>query len=100
MVLFMHLPGGSPDLQLNHHGRYRYSAINHRPDYNWPEGQRLAVYIALHPYLVGQPFRLRHLRRALQHIARVAHERPEQVWLTHPGAIANFGQDFLAGIVP
>jgi hypothetical protein len=25
--------------------------------------------IALHPYLVGQPYRLRHLRRALAHIA-------------------------------
>ena len=25
--------------------------------------------IALHPYLVGQPYRLRHLRRALEHIA-------------------------------
>ena len=25
--------------------------------------------IALHPYIVGQPYRLRHLRRALRHIA-------------------------------
>lgn len=34
-------------MQLNHHGRYSYSAITQRPDYSWPEGQRLAVYIAL-----------------------------------------------------
>ena len=30
--------------------------------------------IALHPYIVGQPYRLRHLRRALQHVA-AARER-------------------------
>ncbi len=31
----------------------------------------LVLGIALHPYIVGQPFRLRHLRRALQHISEV-----------------------------
>lgn len=49
------------------------------------EAQPLVMGVALHPYLVGQPYRLRHLRRALQHIAA---ER-EQIWLTTPGAIAN-----------
>jgi len=39
--------------------------------------------IALHPYLVGQPYRLRHLRRALKHLA----SRPQRVWWTTPGAI-------------
>jgi allantoinase len=29
------------------HGRYRYSSIGARPDYTWPGGKRLAVYIAL-----------------------------------------------------
>jgi hypothetical protein len=46
--------------------------------------QPLVAGIALHPYLVGQPFRMRHLRRALEFIAA----RREQIWLTHPGAIA------------
>ncbi len=32
---------------LPHHGRYRYSSIASRPDYSWPEGKRLAVYVAL-----------------------------------------------------
>ena len=41
--------------------------------------------IALHPYLMGQPYRLRHLRRALQHIA--GHR--ERLWLTTPGAICD-----------
>lgn len=46
--------------------------------------QPLVMGIALHAYIVGQPFRLKHLRRALEHIA--AHR--EQVWLTTAGAIA------------
>jgi len=48
--------------------------------------QSLVMGIALHPYLVGQPYRLRHLRRALQHI--VAH-RGGDVWLTTPGAMVD-----------
>ena len=45
--------------------------------------QPLVMGIALHPYLVGQPYRLRHLRRALEHV--VGHR--EQLWITTPGAI-------------
>lgn len=44
----------------------------------------LVMGIALHPYIVGQPYRLRHLRRALAHIAAHAPE----IWLTRAGAIA------------
>jgi recombinational DNA repair protein (RecF pathway) len=47
------------------------------------EDQPLVMGIALHPYLVGQPYRLRHLRRALRHIKR----KSKKVWLTTPGAI-------------
>lgn len=47
--------------------------------------QPLVMGIALHPYLVGQPYRLRHLRRALQHVA-AARDRGD-VWVTTPGAI-------------
>ncbi len=36
---------GPPSLPS--HGRYRYSAIRHRPPYDWPDGKRLAVYVAL-----------------------------------------------------
>ena len=32
---------------LSTHGRYNYSPISERPDYSWPEGKRLAVYVAL-----------------------------------------------------
>ncbi len=31
----------------DHHGRYAYRAITGRPDYYWPGGKRLAVYVAL-----------------------------------------------------
>jgi allantoinase len=48
-------------------------------------GQALVMGIALHPYLVGQPYRLRHLRRALQHIAA----RRDEIWLCTPGQIAS-----------
>ena len=48
-------------------------------------GQPLVMGIALHPYLVGQPYRLRHLRRALEHIAAVRDRGG--VWFTTPGAI-------------
>lgn len=47
--------------------------------------QPLVMGIALHPYLVGQPYRLLHLRRALQHIA-AARDRGE-IWFTTPGDI-------------
>ncbi|HEY9645090.1 MAG TPA: polysaccharide deacetylase family protein [Chroococcidiopsis sp.] len=46
--------------------------------------QPLVFGIALHAYIVGQPFRLRHLRYALKHIAN----RADVIWLTHPQAIA------------
>ena len=48
------------------------------------EKQPLVMGIALHPYIVGQPFRLRHLRRALEHIV----SRRDTVWITTAGAIA------------
>jgi allantoinase len=47
--------------------------------------QPLVMGIALHPYLVGQPYRLRHLRTALEHIARV--RDADGIWLATPGAI-------------
>ena len=50
-----------------------------------PGSAPLVMGIALHPYIMGQPYRLRHLRRALQHIA-AARDRG-QVWMTTPGEI-------------
>ena len=50
--------------------------------------QPLVYGIALHAYIVGQPFRLRHLRRALTYIAEDAAQHSDVVWLTHPREIA------------
>ena len=47
--------------------------------------QPLVMGIALHPYIIGQPYRLRHLRRALQHVAAARDQG--QIWMTTPGAI-------------
>ena len=46
--------------------------------------QPLVMGIALHPYIMGQPFRLRHLRRALAHIASARND----IWLCRAGEIA------------
>ena len=50
-----------------------------------PGAAPLVIGIALHPYIIGQPYRLRHLRRALQQVA-AARDRG-QVWMTTPGEI-------------
>jgi peptidoglycan/xylan/chitin deacetylase (PgdA/CDA1 family) len=55
----------------------------------------LVMGIALHPYIVGQPYRLRHLRRALAHIARHAPD----IWLTTPGEIARHCMRLPAGTI-
>ena len=46
--------------------------------------QPLVMGIALHAMIAGQPFRVRALRRALEHIA----SHRERCWLTTAGAIA------------
>ncbi|MEM1386356.1 MAG: polysaccharide deacetylase family protein [Pseudomonadota bacterium] len=49
-------------------------------------GQPLVMGIALHPYLVGQPYRLRALRRVLQHICA----NRDDIWITKAGDIYDF----------
>ncbi|MBX9947022.1 MAG: polysaccharide deacetylase family protein [Reyranella sp.] len=56
----------------------------------------LVMGVALHAYIVGQPHRLKHLKRALRHIAA----RRDDIWLTTPGAIARHCAALPAGIVP
>jgi peptidoglycan/xylan/chitin deacetylase (PgdA/CDA1 family) len=55
-------------------------------------GQPLVYGISLHSYIMGQPFRLRHLRRAFHHIIT----NRDKVWLTYPRAIADFVASELA----
>jgi allantoinase len=60
------------------------------------EKRPLVMGVALHAYIVGQPHRLRHLKRALRHIA----QHRDQIWLTTPGAIARHCIGLPAGTVP
>jgi len=46
--------------------------------------QPLVFGVALHAFLVGQPFRLRYLRRAFEHLA----SHRQDIWLATSGAIA------------
>ncbi|HEY9734681.1 MAG TPA: polysaccharide deacetylase family protein, partial [Trichocoleus sp.] len=62
--------------------------------------QPLVFGIALHAYIVGQPFRLRHLRWALRHIVTQAAKAESPVWLTTPGAIAAYALSLPDGTVP
>jgi allantoinase len=60
------------------------------------DGLPQVMGIALHPYIVGQPHRLRHLRRALGALARARGE----VWITTAGAVFDHVAGLPAGIVP
>ena len=56
----------------------------------------LVCSIVLHPFIVGQPFRLRALRRALAHVL----QHRDRIWLTRPGEIARHVASLPPGIVP
>jgi hypothetical protein len=59
--------------------------------------RRPLVYTAvLHPFVIGQPFRLRAFRRALEHILR----HRELLWLTTPGEIARYCTSLPPGLIP
>jgi allantoinase len=60
--------------------------------------QPLVCGIALHAMVVGQPYRLRALRRALKHIAD--HPKRPEVWFTRPGAIYDHCAALPTGTVP
>jgi peptidoglycan/xylan/chitin deacetylase (PgdA/CDA1 family) len=60
------------------------------------DGLPQVMGIALHPYIVGQPYRLRALRQALAHVAQA---RPD-VWITTAGAIYDHVVSLPDGVVP
>jgi peptidoglycan/xylan/chitin deacetylase (PgdA/CDA1 family) len=60
------------------------------------DGRPQVMGIALHPYLVGQPYRLRQLRRALVHLSA----RRDVVWVTTAGAVFDHVRSLPAGLVP
>ena len=60
--------------------------------------QPLVMTISLHPFVMGQPFRLPALRRALTHC--VEHRNRDRVWWTTPGAVADACYALPAGTIP
>jgi peptidoglycan/xylan/chitin deacetylase (PgdA/CDA1 family) len=58
--------------------------------------QALVMGIALHPYLVGQPHRLRPLRRVLRKIV----SRRGDIWITTAGEIATYCRKLPEGVIP
>ena len=57
--------------------------------------QPLVFPISLHPFVSGRPYRLRALRRALEHI--LSHR--DRIWLTRPGDICKHIESLPAGVV-
>jgi hypothetical protein len=60
--------------------------------------QPLVCCISLHPYIIGQPFRLAAIRRALSHI--VNHEHRDRVWFTRAEDIADYCYAMEPGLIP
>jgi len=58
----------------------------------------LVMNISVHPYIFGQPFRLRALRRALAHCA--GHASRDRVWFARPIDIADYCYSLPPGIIP
>jgi peptidoglycan/xylan/chitin deacetylase (PgdA/CDA1 family) len=57
----------------------------------------LVMGIALHAYIMGQPYRFKHFSRALRHLVRKADDK---VWFTTAGAIATHAAALPHGTVP
>ena len=60
------------------------------------DGKPQVMGIALHPYLVGQPYRLRQLRRALLQLAA----RRDVAWITTAGGVFEHVLSLPAGLIP
>jgi peptidoglycan/xylan/chitin deacetylase (PgdA/CDA1 family) len=56
----------------------------------------LVCSIVLHPFVIGQPYRLRELRRALKHVLR----QRDRLWITRPGELAAYVRSLPKGVVP
>lgn len=62
------------------------------------EKQPLVMSLALHTFVVGQPFRFKHLQRILEYF--VNHPKRDLVWFARPGEIADYVSELKPGIVP
>jgi hypothetical protein len=89
----------SPSLLHRHHsGREFAQMIVDQFDEMMLQSRKypLVFAIAVHPFIIGQPFRLHAFREALRHIL----ERRDELWITTPGEIARYCEGLPAGTVP
>ena len=56
----------------------------------------LVFTISVHPFILGQPFRMRAFRRALDHMMK----QRDKIWITTPGEIARHCMGLPRGTVP
>ncbi len=57
----------------------------------------LIFAISLHTFVVGQPFRLAQLRKALRHITE--HKQRDRIWFTRPGDIMRHASGLPRGVI-
>ena len=89
----------SPALVFRHHtGRdFEGMIVDQFDEMLLQSGKRpLVCTVALHPFAIGQPYRLRALRRALSHVL----EHRDDLWITTPGEIARYCAGLPPGTVP
>ena len=67
-------------------------------DEMWRRSEKypLVFTVSLHPFVIGQPFRMQVLRRALDYVL----QKRDQLWITVPGEIARFCAGLPPGTVP
>jgi allantoinase len=56
----------------------------------------LVFAVSVHPFIIGQPFRLHAFRGAVRHIL----EHREELWITTPGEIARYCEGLPTGTIP
>ena len=89
----------SPAQVFRHHtGReFEEMIVDHFDEMLFQSAKYPLVFnIVLHPFVIGQPFRLRALRRALDHILK----HRDDLWLTTPGGVADYVAKLPEGTVP
>jgi len=89
----------SPSLLNRHHTARQFAEmITDQFDEMLDQSRKypLVFAIAVHPFIIGQPFRLRAFRSAVRHIM----EHREALWITTPGEIARYCETLPKGIVP
>jgi len=91
----------SPQMLVRHHTPQEFEQMvtdQFEETLEQSEHQPLVCGIALHTMIVGQPYRLRVLRRMLRYIAE--HPKRDQIWFTRPGQIYDHCAALPDGVLP